>query len=126
MTHQGGLADLRCYTLNGRAIAPSFSTQNRSQTLLETPKDHQKLSGTPREALVRPNPRIYRTETRLGRPTRKIVEFIIFDETFVTLKFIQKFTNIPPQIYQQSIKNRLNIYYHVKIQHTALVVGPHY
>ena len=36
--------DLRCYTLNGRAIALSSNTQNRFQTLLEAPEDHQKLS----------------------------------------------------------------------------------
>ena len=60
--------DLRCYTLNGRALALSFSTQNRFQTLLEAPADHQKLSGTPRKAVERPNPRNYRPEAPLGRP----------------------------------------------------------
>ena len=52
-------AGLRCYTLNGRAIALSSSIQNRFQTFLEAPEDHQKLSGTLREAVERPNLRNY-------------------------------------------------------------------
>ena len=63
--------DLRCYTLNGRAIALSFSTQNRFQTLLEAPADHQKLSGTPRKAVERPNPSNYQAEAPLGRPNAR-------------------------------------------------------
>ena len=66
LTHQGGLADLRCYTHTSRAVVFSFSfgqsTQNRFQRFPKAPTNHQKLPSTPREALGRPNPTNYRAE----------------------------------------------------------------